>query len=278
MLWFLRRCGALLGVLAYHAGVRKRVTLENLEHAFPEWPPKVVRAFARKCYASLGVVFCELLYLRFAPKRSIERGLEIVNLTESLPIVRRGAGAILLSGHIANWEWLALGCALRMKQPIDVVIKNQTTPRVERFLRHMRTRFGNRMLDAGNARAIFRALRNGECLAVLGDQTGTPNDVRVPFFGREVPSFEGTARLALATRAPILFLEPYERTSRGYRARFHAVPFEDLAGPTPEAIRELTARHTALLEAIIREKPAFWLWQHKRWKHTKNVPTQTIEP
>jgi KDO2-lipid IV(A) lauroyltransferase len=82
-----------------------------------------------------------------------------------------------------------------------------------------------------------------------------------------VPTFEGTARLALATRAPILLLQPYQRTPHGYRCRFHHVPFGDLTDARPENVRELTARHTAILERAIRECPELWLWQHKRWKH-----------
>ncbi len=276
MLWSLRLLGSTFGKLAFLVGIRSKVTIENLSNAFPEWPASLVRSFAIKSYASLGMVFFEFLYLRFAARSSIERGLEIVNLSEFLPMINSGAGAILLSGHNANWEWLAIGCGLRLKTPLHVVIKNQTTPRVERFLIRMRTRCGNRMVDAGNVRGIFRVLRRGEMLAILGDQAGTSNDVRVPFFGRTVPTLEGTARLALATRAPILFLEPYERTSHGYRSRFHAVPFDDLPELHSDSVRELTARHTALLESVIREKPEFWLWQHKRWKHAEPVVSESV--
>jgi KDO2-lipid IV(A) lauroyltransferase len=109
-------------------------------------------------------------------------------------------------------------------------------------------------------------------LAVLGDQAAPAEDVRVPFFGTAVPTLEGTARLALATRAPILFLQPLERTRHGYRCRFHSVPFEDLADASPANVRELTARHTAVLEAAIRECPELWLWQHKRWKYMNDRP------
>jgi len=33
-----------------------------------------------------------------------------------------------------------------------------------------------------------------------------------------------------------------------------------------EAVRALTARHTAQLEADVRERPSQWFWLHKRWK------------
>jgi KDO2-lipid IV(A) lauroyltransferase len=244
--------------------------MDNLARAYPEWSLAKCRQTATKSYSSLGKVFFEFLFLRFASKRAIERGLEISNLTEFLPFLTGPNGAILLSGHLGNWEWLALGCSLRLEVPLDVIIKNQRSSIAERFLVRMRTRFGNRMLDAGNVRAIFRALRNGELLAVLGDQAASPGDVRVPFFGRDTPTLEGTARLALATRAPILFLQPYERTRRGYRCRFHHIPFDDLAEASPENVRLLTARHTAVLEKAVREYPELWLWQHKRWKHVDN--------
>ncbi len=269
MLWLLRWLGGALGRLAFRLDIRARVTLDNLARAYPERSEKERRAIAAKSYSNLGNVFFEFLFLRFATKEAIERGLEITNLDEILPAISGPNGAILLSGHLGNWEWLALGCALRMGKPIEVIIKNQRASAVERFLVTMRTRFGNRMLDAGNVRAIFRALRTRHVLAILGDQAASAEDVRVPFFGVDVPTFEGTARLALATRAPIFFLQPFERTRRGYRSRFIEVPFGDLLDGSAENVRELTARHTRVLEMAIREKPELWLWQHRRWKHVK---------
>jgi Kdo2-lipid IVA lauroyltransferase/acyltransferase len=275
MLWMLRSVGGTLGHLAFWCGVRSRVTIDNLGLAFPEWTSARRRQVAVKSYISLGKVFVEFLFLRYASKKTIERGLEITNLAEIKSYLSGPSGAILLSGHIGNWEWLALGCGLRLDVPLDVIIKNQRSRFAERFLVRMRSRFGNRMLNAGHVIAIFRALRNRELLAILGDQAAPVEDVRVPFFGMEVPTLEGTARLALATRAPILFLQPYERTACGYRCRFHNVPFDDLEDASPDNVRELTARHTAVLERSIRACPEFWLWQHKRWKHANGQPAAT---
>ncbi|SRR5579883_1506675 len=267
MLLVLRVLGGFLGRLAFYAGIRRQVTMENLALAFPDLSDSKKKRIAVRCFANLGRVFFEFLFLRFGPRVAIYNGLEINNLEVVIKAISRQNGAILLSGHLADWEWLALGCALRIDRPLDVIIKNQRSSIAENFMVRMRTRFGNRMLNAGDVRTIYRALGNKEILAILGDQSAGPDDVRVPFFGKSTPTFPGTARLALATRAPILFLQPYERTLKGYCCKFIEVPFDDLIGTSEDNVRELTARHTAILEQAIREKPELWLWQHRRWKH-----------
>src|ERR1035437_4529141 len=146
MLWLLRCVGGGLGRLAFWCGIRSQVTIDNLVRAYPEWTSSKCRKIAARSYSSLGKVFFEFLYLRFASKAAIKRGLEITNLSEIEPSLSGSNGAILLSGHIANWEWLALGCGLRLGKPLDVIIKNQRSRMAERFLVRMRIRFGNQMI------------------------------------------------------------------------------------------------------------------------------------
>ncbi|MDP4199021.1 MAG: lysophospholipid acyltransferase family protein [Bacteroidota bacterium] len=270
VLLLLRLLGSLLGQLAYFLGLRRDVTLDNLHRAFPTMQSSKLRSIARRSFSNLGIVFAEMLYLRFARAKALRSGLTISNLDRINPILSSSKGAILLSGHIGNWEWLAIGCGLRVQRHLSVIIKNQRSSFIERFLGRMRTRFGNKMLNAGDVRAIFKALQGGAFLAILGDQTAGANDMRVTFFGRDVPTFEGTARLALRSGAPILFLQPVRRTRRGYECLFHLVESSDLVGATKENILTLTARHTTLLEQAIRQKPELWLWQHRRWKHAKS--------
>ena len=223
MLWLLRWVGGTLGHLAFWCGIRSRVTMDNLARAYPDWAPAKRRFVAVKSYISLGKVFFEFLFLRYASKDAIERGLEITNLAEIKSYLSSPSGAILLSGHIGNWEWLALGCGLRLGVPLDVIIKNQRSRFAERFLVRMRSRLGNRMLDAGNVLAIFRALRNGELLAILGDQAAPVEDVRVPFFGREMSQRSKERRgLRLPRGRRFFFFNPSNALACGYRCRFHS--------------------------------------------------------
>jgi KDO2-lipid IV(A) lauroyltransferase len=267
MLSLLRLLGLTLGQIAYLLGVRREVTLENLEKAYPDKPRSFVGRTARRSFANLGIVFAEMLYLRFASRQQIGRGLMIENLDEVMNSIPRSTGIVFFSGHYANWEWVAMGVGVQIDRALKVVVKNQRSGIAENFLMRMRSRFGNIMVNAADVRTMFRALKSGETLGVLGDQAATPDSVRVPFFGRNVPTFEGTGRLVLQTGAAIIFVHPICRTLTGYRIRFDLIDHRDLTEVNSDNVRELTARHTAMLEQIIREKPEFWLWQHRRWKH-----------
>ncbi len=266
MLFLLRSVGGFLGIVAYYLGVRSEVTRRNIARALPEFSKSAQRNLVLRTYANIGQVFLEFIYLRFAPRHLIERGVVFENLEECRAVLLDGTGTILLSGHNADWEWIALSIGAQVI-PIRVLKKTQRSNMIVRFLEAMRSRFGNKMVDVADMRKVFRALSDGEPLAILGDQAPFPDSVRVPFFGELVPTFEGTARIALRTRAPIIFFYPLERTRKGYRVRLVPIPYNDLVGPTDENIRILTARHAAMLEDAIRHCPSMWLWQHRRWKH-----------
>ena len=44
-----------------------------------------------------------------------------------------------------------------------------------------------------------------------------------------------------------------------------------LVTETPQVTNNefITDKYASILEEIIKKKPEFWLWSHKRWKHNK---------
>ena len=174
---------------------------------------------------------------------------------------------IVVAGHFANWEWLALGGSLALNENFAIVRKNIQTSFTERFLERMRVRTGNSLINSADIRKMYRVLQNRRCIALLADQSAPGESVLVTFFGKEVPTFEGPARLALRTRAPMLFAECLRKENDDYVITFYPIPFDDLLDDSHGNIRELTYRHTHILEEIIRKNPDQWLWQHRRWKY-----------
>lgn len=267
---FLSAVGAFGGELAFRLGVRRAITENNIQHAYPAETGPFVQRVAKNSFRNLGITFLEMLYLRYGNAARIKSSLTITNLEFVRAVLARDRGVILLSAHLANWEWMAVGTGLLLEQPLYVIVKNQKGNAAERFLTQMRTRFGNFAIPAGDGRSIFKFLKEGKIVAMLGDQAAPAASVRVPFFGREVPTFEGAARFALRTRSAILLAECLRNSDGTYKMTFHEVDFSDLMDGSEENVKELTRRHAALLESIIRNEPSLWLWQHRRWKDATN--------
>jgi Kdo2-lipid IVA lauroyltransferase/acyltransferase len=89
--------------------------------------------------------------------------------------------------------------------------------------------------------------------------------IPVPFFGR--PAMTATALALLALRFDCDVLPT--RVERLPGAHFRLTVFPPL--PLPRSgnhtadVAALTADVTRVLEAWIRERPAEWLWVHRRW-------------
>jgi KDO2-lipid IV(A) lauroyltransferase len=82
--------------------------------------------------------------------------------------------------------------------------------------------------------------------------------------GQDTPVFLGTEKLAQKLDAAVVFLK-FRKLKRGrYEVEAELVCEE----PNKLDPYEITERHVRILEKMIREEPAYWLWSHKRWKHS----------
>lgn len=257
---FIAQCARVLGI-------RREVTASNLGRAYPNEPAAIRNRILSRSYTNLGRVFAEMFYVRWASKQQIVRRIRFDNPESFISLLAQGNGLIVVAGHLANWEWMALAGPLVLGTPFSVVVKNNPVARTERFLQRLRRRTGNPLINTADVRAMFRTLQQGGCVALLGDQAASAESVKVSFFGTTVPALEGPARLALRTRAPMLFAECVRKEPGLYHVRFIEVPYHDLKDDSPESVRELTQRHISLLEQAIREHPEQWVWQHRRWKN-----------
>jgi KDO2-lipid IV(A) lauroyltransferase len=106
-------------------------------------------------------------------------------------------------------------------------------------------------------RALLRALRAGQAVALLPDQVPDGGDGRqVPFFGRPAWTMTLPQRLVQQTGAGVV-LAVAERLPAGRGWRLHLEAMDE--APTPEALN-------ARMEVLIRRFPAQYLWGYNRYK------------
>ena len=261
-----RERGAALGSFVGALGIRRDVARANLALAFPEQTQAWRERVLAEHYRELGRVAAEyprIAELARAPREQVFAGW--VGEEHVRAAAAMGRGVIFLTGHVSNFELGA--AAVARDHPMALVFKPLSNPGAEAWVTAIRRSIGVELLPIGaGVRGAVRRLRSGGAIAMLADQDARRDGVFVPFFGRPASTAAGPAWLSLATGATIVFCTITREADGRFVLRFQPplVPLGDAADAA--AVRVLTARHTALLEAVVRERPEQWFWLHKRWK------------
>lgn len=266
---FLQWISRVKGYLFYYIlPIRKRTAYENLKLAFPEKSDGEIKEIIKGCYVNILTVITEFFYMK---KFSIDDLKKVIKVSSpGLPAekLKQGKGLILISAHFGNWELTAYGVSQLIGIPLNVVVKEQSNKRVNEGINRIRTGKGNAMIDMrSSVRDILRELNSNHAVAMLGDQSAPKENVKIDFFIKDVPAFEGTARIAIKTRAPVLFGVSLRNNDGTYSLSFREIDTAKYAEPTDENIKALTQEHVNLLIEHIKERPDHWLWFHRRFKH-----------
>ena len=252
----------------YFIPIRKKTVFENLTNAFPEYSPKKIKEIAFASYKSFSIALVEILYMPFIKKDEMKRMVVCNNTNLIIDRFNEKNGIILLSAHYGNWEYVAASVSLQVGIPFKVVIKPQRNPFVTIWLNKVRTKWKNEVVSLGiSIRQIYKDLKDKNIVAMVADQRGPAEGIRVNFFGRKVSIYPGPAIMSLKTNAPIIYGINVRQPGYKYKTHLYEIDKTNLPEKEEEKIIELSQRHASYLEKIIRENPEQWLWMHKLWKY-----------
>ena len=272
------RVGKSIATFAYYLiPIRKKVTLENLRHAFPQKSAEEIDAIARGTYRNVVIALLEIFWF---PRLTETKLREIVSMADTSVMnarLKEGKGLILLGGHFGNWELNALAVGLLGGHQLTIIVQEQRNKYVDAFMSTNRVKFGSKLVVMKKSpREILAALQRNEVVAMLADQSGPQEGLFVEYFGRLASTHRGPAVFSVRTGAPIVMSFILRKDDGRYEVVFEEVDTRSLIGSEDDKIAELTARHVAVLEKYATLYPDLWLWMHKRWKHTP-PPKSAIE-
>ena len=258
------RLGSWLGDGVAALGIRAKVARANLTLAFPELDQAARDRILRAHYQELGRVACEYPRLpELINDRRCDPVAEVEGEEHLLALKALDMGAVVLTAHYGNFE--LCGAWATHWNPVDFVVKPLSNPGVDAWANAMRRRTGVGVIPLGpSIRNIYSAIKQKHWIALLADQDAGRDGVFVPFFGRLASTPRGPAELAVRLGIPVL-MGFVERRPDG-RHRFIATPAMWPRTDVEDPVWELTARHAAMLEARIRQRPELWFWLHRRWK------------
>ena len=220
-------------------------------------------------YRHIGLTAVELLRQAALADDQLEELIKFDGLEHLEKALERGRGVLALSGHLGNWE-LPLPMVNRHGPEMYVVYKELKHAAGETFRRMIRDDRGVHGISRhGAARAVLKALKENAMVGFVLDQNMTADEgIFVDFFDMPACTMPGLAVLAERSGATVLPVCCYrDANDWNHHMRFGA-PIELESGAEDRNANAMTntARFTLELERMIQERPAQWIWMHKRWK------------
>ena len=193
-----------------------------------------------------------------------QRVLELVQSQKALPLVKLSPEVLEMLDsprprlcaclHLGHWE--LMGAAIAQKTELHAIAAHGQSGPIFQFLQQKRKDAGIHIhFPNGGARSALRAQKQGRLLLMFIDQSTDERSRDLPFFGQKAPvslSFERMLRLSGA--------DPYLLWNQRQPDGRYLVHCEPLC--PQNALEQATRR----AEALIRQTPEQWVWNHDRWK------------
>jgi KDO2-lipid IV(A) lauroyltransferase len=259
-------------VLYYFPGYRRKVVAANLKNSFPGKSEKELKIIEKRYYHHLCDLIVETLKLTHISNKEQMKRMKLTNPEVLERFYDEGRDVVVVLGHYGNWEWLnILPVYTRLRNvPIYKPLKNKY---FDRFMLNLR--LTNDCDPTAMSLVIREIIRNRSIkrralYGFMTDQTPPKGEIRfwINFLDQDTPVYLGAEKIAIKYDMAIVFFN-IQKTIRGYYTFTAETLFEHEKG-MPEDL--ITETHVRRLEEIIREKPEYWLWSHRRWKHKHENP------
>lgn len=262
------RWGSLLGELVYLLDrTHRTIVRRNLHFAYPSWSERQIADVARRTFQNFGIALMETLQLAGMSRPELLSCCRLSGGDHMKRALDIGRGIILVSAHLGNWEIALQYLTCRFGQPIHLVVKPFYPSLLDRRMNRLRTRFGNHIINKGQAfPAMLKALRGGGIVALMVDVSRRKQSVAVDFYGRRARSSHAAALLAARCDAPVLPAFSY-RTGEGVLAiEVGPIISVQRSGNLRADLKRNMQMLTQVVETAVRRHPDQYLWMQRRWK------------
>jgi lauroyl/myristoyl acyltransferase len=256
-----------LGNLAFAVDKRGRNTaIENLALIFGEEKnEEEIRDLAKNSYRSFARTVVDQFWSRRLNEDNYDQyckvSLEDAEAVESA----RETGAIWVTAHYGNFEWIALVMGYR-DYKFTIVAQDFKNKSLTEIYKKNREVSGHEMISQrGAIRRLLRNLKEGGNAAFLTDLTIKPSKPAtiIECFGKKTCVTAIHAELMKRTGLRVIpgICIPLPDGTYEFRG-FKAMSF----GPddTDQTIAQACWN---VFEPVIRENPAPWLWMYKHWRY-----------
>jgi KDO2-lipid IV(A) lauroyltransferase len=256
-------------ILRYVVKYRYKLITENITYAFPYKSEKEIAGIRTKFYRHFCDLIIEGVKMYSISEKQMEKHISFKGLEQADKYVKEKKSIIILASHHNNWEWCSF-----VQPKIEHLILMVYSPMrgnslMEKFLLRSRERWGGEcvpMSKTGRTLVSYNAKGRLTGLWLAADQTALPNSkLWTMFLNRAAPFYSGPAKLAKKTNQPV-FIQNVKKVKRGKYIAEYSLLFEE---PGKLEEKDILLAYVRKTEEAIQEAPEYYLWSHRRWKHSR---------
>jgi KDO2-lipid IV(A) lauroyltransferase len=262
----IHRLGDVLGVLMYRFAKRAVSTTRiNLSLCFPEMNEAEREQLVRDSLKEMAKTALEMGPAWIWPA---EKQLSVIKEVQGLEYIEQaeaeGKGFIVVAPHLGNWE--ILGTYLGQHFQSTCMYKPPKEPLLNDLIYQSRLKMGIQPapIDRKGLVVLLKALRGGGSVGILPDQEPRlANGVFAPFFGQPALTMTLVSNLVKKSGALAVAAMLKRRTdSSGFTLIFKPIDQQLYSNDIETSVAALNRA----VEACVKEAPAQYQWEYKRFK------------
>jgi len=247
---------------------RLKVVRKNLKKSFPYKSDNELKTIEQKYYRHLANLFVEGIKLLTISKKTLIKRYYCKNPEIVNAYFTQGQSVILMSSHYNNWEWMVLSLSMQFDFHGIGVGKPNSNKVFEKIINKARTRYGTEVIFADTVRdTILQYDQQQKFCAYMMLCDQSPANVEksyiTTFLNQPSAMIYGAEYFAKKYNYPV-FYYVVKQTKRGYY-EIELTKITDT--PQSEPYGNIIEEYVKKLQQDIEQKPQFWLWSHRRWKH-----------
>jgi len=262
-------------IVYYIIGYRKDVVLNNLHNSFPEKDEKELKEISKKYFRHFCDLTLEAIKTHGMNENDANKRMVVKNADEVNRFYDQGKSVVVLTMHYNSWEWSNI-IGKHQKHEVLAIYKPMTSLQFNVFMNKGRERFGVTALkDSLTLRTVIEKKKKNELVFIWLAADQTPpvfHKFWMQFLNQDALFYPGPASISKRFNYPVFF-QTTRKVKRGHYETSYELLFEN-SQEVSEA--KIMSTFVAKMEELIREKPEYYLWSHRRWKHKRpeNIPLQ----
>jgi KDO2-lipid IV(A) lauroyltransferase len=255
---------------------RKKTIYGNLRIAFPEKTEEEIDRLAKKFFRHLIDVMVESFKPLTLPTNELLKRFHFTNPEVMEEFTGNKRNYAVISGHYGNWEWNTV-LSLYAKRDAIIIYRPLSNKNMDLLFKKIRSRYEGTRLTAMEhvyrTALEYKAAEKPYLIYFIADQRPPRNNkFWTTFLHQPTSFFNGTEKLSGKLDLAVVYMH-IEKTKRGFYEVTLKKLFDSVAG-LPE--NTVTLAFVNELEKEIQQRPEFWLWSHKRWKHKPDETTVIV--